>query len=262
MRSQWFYTFGPVGNEASRDGGSTRLVCFPHAGGAASAYVPLSRVLTPAVRVLAVQYPGRQNRLREQPLSDIGRLADILADEVHEVDEGPFAFFGHSMGAVLAYEVARRLEARGAPGPVRLFLSGRNAPARVPGKHDRMRSDADVLRTVRLLGGTTASVLEDPELLAMVLPALRADYHAIGSYRWSPCPKLSVPFTVLVGDRDPVASRSGASAWCELTSAPTDVRVFPGGHFYLDHNVDGVAETVRRVLSVPTAVTGARAAAE
>ncbi|WP_234025150.1 alpha/beta fold hydrolase [Streptomyces sp. MspMP-M5] len=251
-----------MSNGASRDGDGTRLICFPHAGGAASAYVPLSRALPPAVRVLAVQYPGRQNRLREQPVADIGRLADLLADEVHEAHEGPFAFFGHSMGAVLAYEVARRLEARGAPVPVRLFLSGRNAPTRVPGTHDQLHGDADVLKMVRVLGGTTASVLEDPELLAMVLPALRADYRAIGSYRWSPCPKLSVPFTVLVGDRDPVASRSGASAWCELTSAPTDVRVFPGGHFYLDHHIAGVAETVGRALSVPTAVTGARIAAE
>ncbi|MGW1374172.1 thioesterase II family protein [Streptomyces sp. NPDC002446] len=228
-----------------------RLIAFPHAGGAASTYLPLSRALAPAIDVLAVQYPGRQNRLRERPVADIAELADALTEEVLGLDERPCAFFGHSMGAVLAYEVARRLQERGERGPVRLFLSGRNAPSSTPSRNEQMHDDADVLATVRRLGGTVSAILEDPALLELAMPALRADYRAIGSYRWREGEPLSVPFTVMLGVSDPVASVARASAWSALTTAATDVKVFDGGHFYLDHRLREVARTVTAALHAP-----------
>ncbi|MEV4437387.1 alpha/beta fold hydrolase [Streptomyces sp. NPDC049555] len=226
-------------------------MCFPHAGGAASAYVALSRALAPAVDVLAVQYPGRQDRHQEPAVDDIGRLADRLAQEVTAAVAGdgrPYAFFGHSMGAVLAYETARRLEQRSLPGPERLFLSGRGAPRALPNPHDQVRTDAHVLAAIRRLGGTTGGVFQDPDLLAMVMPALRADYRAIGEYAWTPGAALNVPFTVLVGDSDPVVTVVEAEEWAGFSAGRTDVRVFSGGHFYLDHHVGAVAEVVAEAL--------------
>ncbi|MEU8585194.1 thioesterase II family protein [Streptomyces abikoensis] len=248
MGSDWFRRYG----QAPQDG--PRLVCFPHAGGAASAFVPLSRTLAPAVDVVAVQYPGRQDRHQEPPVDDIARLADRLAEEMSVLDDHrPFAFLGHSMGAVLAYETARRLEQRSAPGPERLFLSGRGAPTAAPSPHDQVRTDAHVLAAIRRLGGTTGGVFQDPDLLAMVMPALRADYRAIGAYAWTPGAPLNVPFTVLIGDNDPVVTVEEASDWRGFSAARTDVHVFSGGHFYLDHHIREVADLVAEALGVVTA---------
>ncbi|MFF3323115.1 thioesterase II family protein [Streptomyces sp. NPDC002889] len=243
MGSEWLRRFAsPDGSSASAS--RATLVCFPHAGGAASTYVPLSRALAPDVDVLAVQYPGRQDRRREQPIADIGELADALAAEVHGELQGTYAFFGHSMGALLAYETTRRLRDRHAAGPTGLFLSGRGAPTLEPGRHDRMSTDADVLAAVRRLGGTTPAVLDDPELRDMVMPALRADYRAIGTYAWRYGEPLDIPFSVYVGDSDPVVTVAQASAWRDFTTATTTVDVFPGGHFYLDGQLPAIAKAV------------------
>ncbi|WP_405920805.1 thioesterase II family protein [Streptomyces longwoodensis] len=250
MSSEWFRTYAPV-EERPGAGPGVRLVCFPHAGGAASAYVRLARLLAPGCQVLSVQYPGRHDRRHQAPVADIGLLADAVAEEVTRHVRGPYAFFGHSMGAVVAYETARRLHGHGAP--VRLFLSGRGAPGDEPGVHDRIGTDAELLAVAAGLGGTAADLLDDPDVREMVLPALRADYRALGSYARTPGPRLHVPFTVLVGDRDPVVPVAEAAAWEAFTTAPTDCRVFAGAHFYLNDgpNLDAVARIVTAALAEP-----------
>ncbi|MCF1597396.1 alpha/beta fold hydrolase [Streptomyces muensis] len=259
MQGEWLRRFDTPG-PAPRPGAETpRLICFPHAGGAASAFLPLARALAPELDVLAVQYPGRQDRRHERPVDDLGRLADALTGPVTD-QTGPYALFGHSMGALLAYEVARRLAERSLPGPAALILSGRGAPSAAPARYDRLRTDEDILRVVRLLGGTTPRVLEDPELRDMVMPALRADYRAIGGYVWRPGPPLDMPFTVLVADADPVVGVAEAKAWGELTTAATTTRVFEGGHFFLDARLPQVAEAVTTALG--SAGVGPLAAAE
>ncbi|MET7718817.1 alpha/beta fold hydrolase [Streptomyces sp. NPDC005407] len=250
MHSEWLRRFGP----ASDNG--IRLFCFPHAGGSASAFLPLTRALSALsgeVDVLAAQYPGRQDRRREPPVESITGLADALADEIRPLSGRPYAFFGHSMGAVVAYETARRLTQRGAPRPLRLFLSGRGAPAERPYTHDRLMHDAAVLAAIRRLGGTASRVLDDPEVLAMVMPALRADYGALGSYDWRPGAPLTAPVTVLIGDSDPVVTVDEAAAWCNHTSGGCELRVFPGGHFYLDGLADELAAVVLAGLPARTA---------
>ncbi|MFJ7272317.1 thioesterase II family protein [Streptomyces sp. NPDC099050] len=227
-----------------------RLVCFPHAGGAASAFLPLSRALGGRLDVLAVQYPGRQDRRREEPYRGIAAHADAIAEAMDPLTDGPYALFGHSMGAVLAYETARRLAAAGRPGPLRVFLSGRGAPSPRPGAHDRLGSDTEILNAVRGLGGTGHTVLDDPELLAMVMPALRADYGALGAYRWTAGSPLVSPLTVLVGDADPVVAVDEAAAWHDHTTGDFDLRVLPGGHFYLDDRTDEVRDIITTSLLV------------
>ncbi|PPS71841.1 MULTISPECIES: thioesterase II family protein [Streptomyces] len=241
MDGQWFRRFGDPEPDA------LRLICFPHAGGAASAYLPLSRLLRPHVEVRAVQYPGRQDRRLETPVADIGELASVVAQKLQDEETAaPYAFFGHSMGALIAYETARILEERGARPPRRLFLSARGAPGPRRSPHDVLPDDEAVLAAVRRLGGTGVALLDDPELVAMVLPALRADYTALAAYSWTPGEPLHTPVTVLCGDADPVVSVEEAAGWRAFTRAETEVRVFPGGHFYVDQRLDDVAEVVLR----------------
>lgn len=241
MDGQWFRRF------ADPEPDALRLICFPHAGGAASAYQPLSRRLRPHVEVRAVQYPGRQDRRLETPVADIGELAAVVARKLQDDETpAPFAFFGHSMGALVAYETARILEERGGPSPRRLFLSARGAPGPRRSPHDVLPDDDAILTAVRRLGGTGVTLLDDPELVAMVLPALRADYAALAAYSWTPREPLHTPVTVLCGDADPVVSVQEASGWRTFTRAETEVRVLPGGHFYVDQRLDDVAEVVLR----------------
>ncbi|ELP68670.1 putative linear gramicidin dehydrogenase LgrE [Streptomyces turgidiscabies Car8] len=195
----------------------------------------------------AVQYPGRQDRRRETPVADIGELAAVVAGKLESDDQdSPCAFFGHSMGALIAYETARILQDHGARPPARLFLSARGAPGPRRNPHDALPDDDAILTAVRRLGGTGAALLDDPELVAMVLPALRADYTALAGYSWAPGEPLRVPVTVLCGTDDPVVSVKEAAGWRTHTRADTEVRVLPGGHFYLDQRLGDVAEVILR----------------
>ncbi|MFD7437734.1 thioesterase II family protein [Streptomyces sp. NPDC059861] len=247
-QSRWLRRF-----ENLADGDLT-LICFPHAGGAASAYRGLSRALAPGIDVLAVQYPGRQDRRTEPALTSLTHLARAVAEELARVPQRPYAFFGHSMGAVVAYETARVLAEFDLPMARSLILSGRGAPSRTPRATDRLSGDAALIREIRRLGGTTGRVLEDPELLEMVLPTLRADYGALGSYRWLPGPPLDIPLTVMIGSSDPIVTVDDARGWLAHSTMPGEVVTFDGGHFYLDTRLPSVAEAVRSVLGQPAAV--------
>ncbi|GAA0401674.1 thioesterase II family protein [Streptomyces luteireticuli] len=243
---EWLRSFHPA------PGARVRLVCFPHAGGSASYYFPMSASLAPDVDVVAVQYPGRQDRRNEPCIDDIGQLADRI-DEVLTADGlgsgAPYAFFGHSMGAVLAFEVALRRERRGEPGPVRLFASGRRAPGRFRDERVHQGDDAAVIAEMRLLGGTDSRWLQDRELMAMVLPVLRADYRAVERYRAGAGARIAAPVTILTGDTDPRTSAEEADAWREHTSGGCAVSTFSGGHFFLEQHQSAVLDTVRRGLA-------------
>lgn len=210
-----------------------RLLCLPHAGGSASFYFPVSTALSPQIEVLAVQYPGRQDR-RSEP--SIGTVAE-LADRIHRVlglvaDDRPLAIFGHSMGAVLGFEVARRLEADGR-APAALFASGRRGPATHRDESVHLRDDDGLVAELKSLSGTNTALLGDEEILRMILPAIRNDYRAIETYRRPEGGPLSTPITAMIGDDDVKSSVEEAKAWAEETTGDFALRVFPGGHFYL-----------------------------
>ncbi|GAB3134194.1 thioesterase II family protein [Amycolatopsis sp. NPDC004378] len=208
--------------------GAPRLVCFPHAGGAASSYHALSAALTPAVDVLAVQYPGRQDRHAEPLVDDLFVLADRVAEVLAAEPAGPVAFFGHSMGGSLAFEVARRFEAP----LLGLFVSGRRVPP--PPGPVQERTDDELLADLLRLGGTDTRVLEDEPLVSMMLPVLRNDYRAAAAYHYRPGPDVSCPVVALIGDRDPRIDEAEARRWAPFTSGGFDLVTFPGGHFYLN----------------------------
>ncbi|BAJ33110.1 MULTISPECIES: alpha/beta fold hydrolase [Kitasatospora] len=225
-----------------------RLVCFPHAGGSASFYFPVSAALHGPVDVLAVQYPGRQDRRDEAGFHDLHRVADEAAEALRRWDDLPLTLFGHSMGALVAFEVARRIERAG--GRVdRLFVSGRNGPSADRPDPAHPVDDAGILAELREMSGTDTRLLEDEELLRMVLPALRADYRAVGAYRADREAAVDCPVTALVGDRDRWAPVPGTDRWRDRTRSAFDLRVFPGGHFYLSSRADEVTAVLREHLT-------------
>jgi surfactin synthase thioesterase subunit len=229
-------------------GAGARLICFPHAGGSASAFLPLSRLLSPEVDVQAVQYPGRQDRRAERP---IGTLTDLalasFAALRARADDRPLALFGHSMGALVAFEVARLLEREGGGPPAHLFVSGRRAPSsgRFGGGHPR--DDAEIIAHLRKLDGTDARLLEDEEIVRMILPALRADYAAVGSYERTGA-RVSCPITALTADADPQVTPGDADAWRDHTRGEFDLRVFRGGHFYLFQHLQEIGDLITGLL--------------
>ncbi|MFI5682204.1 thioesterase II family protein [Streptomyces cellulosae] len=238
--SPWIRRFHPA-PEAAR-----RLVLLPHAGGSASFFFPLSRALAPAVDVLAVQYPGRQDRRGEPCVDDLDTLADLVAAELSAWTDRPTALLGHSLGAALAFEVARRLEDRGVV-PTRLFVSGRRAPADQREEAVHLLADDALVKTVKQLAGGEIQVPDD-EVLRVALPAIRADYKAVETYRYRPGPPLATPVVALTGSEDPKVTPSEAGRWSRYTTGGFDLQVFNGGHFYLVPHLDRVAALVRETL--------------
>lgn len=232
---------------------AVRCVCFPHAGGAAAFYSPLAKALAPAFAVQAVQYPGRQDRWREDFASSVESMADAVVAEL--ATDLPLVLFGHSMGAAVAFEVALRLEARGV-APVALFASGRRGPATSRSWHGHDPDDATLLAEVRLLGGPDADLLTDPALRGVAMPPLRADFRVAGAYRYTGDRVLRCPIVALVGHADPVASLAQVREWGRHTAEELTLEVFPGGHFFLTDHLAEVAELVSAVVRTGPRATG------
>jgi pyochelin biosynthetic protein PchC len=229
--------------------GAVSLVCLPHAGGSASSYFRLSEALSPSVEVLAVQYPGRQDRRWEAPARSVAELARSVAGALEGRLDRPVAVFGHSMGAAVAFELTRLLEREQGVEPVALFASGRRAPSCVRDSEPlRTASDDEVVAEMKRLSGTDARILDDADLLRIFLPVIRADYAVAGSYRCEPGAQVRCPVTVLVGDNDPEAQLDEARSWSGHTAGEFEMHVYPGGHFYLDDYRSSVANVVSDVL--------------
>ncbi|MEU5635063.1 thioesterase II family protein [Streptomyces rishiriensis] len=231
----------------------TRLVCFPHAGGSATFYHPVSRALSPEIDVVAVQYPGRQERRTEPLVSSIEELADLVVVELEPWADRPLTFFGHSMGASLAYEVALRLETRGTT-LLGLFASGRRAPSRWRDERVHQAGEEEFLAELRTLNGTDPAVLEDEEILRMILPAVRSDYRAAETYRPEPG-RVGCPVVVMFGNDDPKVTEEEARAWAEHTTEEAAFHLYDGGHFYLNSHAQQVIQEIRRFVAERGPVT-------
>ncbi|MFF3226783.1 thioesterase II family protein [Nocardia suismassiliense] len=242
----WVRRFHPAPDAA------TRLVCFPHAGGAATFYFPVSRALSPTIDVLAIQYPGRMERRTEPCVDNVDELADLIAEQLGPWLDRPVTLFGHSLGATVGFEVARRLEAAGMK-PLSLFASGRMAPSRYRDDRVHTYDDDTLIEQLGRLSGTDARVLGDEEMLRMILPTIRSDYRAVETYRMRPGPQLTCPITVLTGDNDPEVTLDEARAWAGHTSGRFELTVLPGGHFFLtDHITAVLAQLTAQVAARPS----------
>jgi surfactin synthase thioesterase subunit len=184
---------------------------------------------------VAVRYPGRLDRLSEPCVEDMGELADAVTDALVPLLDRPLSLFGHSMGSSVAYEVARRLETRHGFTPSQVFVSGRLAPH--VAQHDDEDFDGStddaLVASVRELGNGDGGAFDIPELREFILPALRADYRLINSYRPTNLVKIAAPLVGYAGLSDPGCPIDGMKAWSELTLGGFELRVFPGDHFFL-----------------------------
>ena len=238
---RWIRNFRPAPSAR------TKLLCFPHAGGSASYFFPLATALSPDVDVFAVQYPGRQDRHAEPFVESIDDLADHIYAALGPLTDAPVALLGHSMGAVLAFEVARRLETLAGRPPALVFASGSRAPSRYGDEPER-RTDADLIGVMRDLGGTDPRVLDDPDLLGTFLPAFRNDYLALQAYRRGTDVAIGAPIVVLTATDDPKTPVDDARAWHEHTTGGGQVHTFTGGHFFLEKQPQRVIEVIAAAL--------------
>lgn len=224
----WLHTFRP------NPRASLRLFCFPYAGGTAMVYRDWAQELPPDCEVTAIQLPGRASRMQEPPVASLSQLVEALTTAVRACGDLPFAFFGHSMGGIISFELARRLRREGAPGPLQLFVSGRSAPQlerNYPSLYALPR--AELLEELKRLNGTPREVLEHPELMELMLPILRADFSICDTYEHAEEPPLDCPITVFGGLDDSFIPRPRLEAWRVHTSAAFTLRMLPGGHFFL-----------------------------
>lgn len=222
----------------SNPGACLRLLCFPFAGGGGRAFGAWTADLPPElerdVELWAVNLPGREATLTEAKFTDLGALVEALLPLIVPVLEVPFAFFGHSMGALIGFELARSLWAEGLDGPVHLVVSAFRAP-HLPDPHDAVHDlpDADLALRLRKLGGTPLEVLQEPELMDLMLPLLRADLSICETYVHRHGEPLACSLTAFGGAADPEVSREELEGWQSHVRGPFELHIFPGGHFFL-----------------------------
>ena len=212
-----------------------RVFCFPYAGSGVSIFRAWSDSLPAEVEVCPVQLPGRGTRLMEPPFTRLSPLIQALAQALFPLMDKPFAFFGHSLGALVSFELARQLRRQYAVQPVRLFISADRAP-QIPNRDPPIHNlpEGEFLVELRRLNGTPREVLEDEELRQIMLPLLRADFAVYETYGYSTEPPLNCPISAFGGLQDHRVSRGDLEAWREQTSVSFSLRMFPGDHFFLN----------------------------
>ena len=211
-----------------------RLYCFAYAGGNASAFMGWQDALPAHVEVCGVQLPGRGARFGEPPFRQMAALVDALAPVLQRSVDRPFALLGHSLGALVAFEVARRLAAGGTARPAHLYVSGCHAPRfRDPSKDYHLLDDDKLVAVLRDYNGTPPEVLADRELVAMLLPSIRADFELAETYRYQPAATLDIPVTAWAGRDEARSSSDQVSGWGLETTGPFEQAWFDGGHFFI-----------------------------
>ena len=211
-----------------------RLFCFPYAGGSSFIFRTWSDSLPQSVEVCAIELPGRGKQMKLPPFNKIEPLVDEIASVIHPYLDKPFAFFGHSMGGLVSFQLARLLRKKYGIYPVNLFISGRRAP-QIPDADPPIHKlpEPAFIEELRHLNGTPREVLENAELMQLFLPILRADFAVLETYIYTSEPPLECPITVFGGLQDLEVSCDKLEAWQEQTKADFNLHMFPGDHFFL-----------------------------
>lgn len=232
---------------------SLRLFSFPYAGGSTLIFRKWRDALPSSVELCSIELPGRSTRLREPPFTAIGPLVEAIAQAISPYMDKPFAFFGHSMGAMISFELSRYLRRRQQAIPAHLFISGRRAP-QIPDDEPPTYNlpEPEFIEELRRLNGTPREILEHPELMQLIMPLLRADFAVCQTYTYTPEPPLSCPISVFGGLQDYPVTRSNLEAWREQTTAAFSLRMLPGDHFFLQTAAPTFMRTLAEDLSALT----------
>lgn len=212
-----------------------RLYCLPYAGGNAMIYRMWPEALPPDIEVVMVQLPGRGDRLKEEPYFKLEPLVEKLAGAIELPSDKPYVFFGHSMGALICFELARYLRKSGERGPKHLFVSGRSAPQLTA--EDKATYDLpedEFVQELASLNGTPNEVLENPELMRLMIPILRADFSVCQTYVYNEELPLDCSITAFGGLQDSAISREKLEAWQIHTNKSFKLRMLPGDHFFIN----------------------------
>jgi medium-chain acyl-[acyl-carrier-protein] hydrolase len=226
-----------------------RLFCFPYAGGSEVTFRTWQQNVPETIEVLPIQLPGRGTRMKEAPLTRLAPLLQVLTHSLRPEMELPFAFFGHSMGGLIAFELARQLRREGGPLPAHLFISAKCCPRQVDEPNTHEIPDKELIQILRRYEGTPREVLENDELMQLLLPVIRADMELCNTYVYDPEPPLSCPITAFGGLKDHVSSRLCLEGWGNYTTGRFTLRMFPAGHFFLQTWERWVLEAIARDLA-------------
>lgn len=227
-----------------------RLYCFPYAGGSSLFFHDWHKALPSDIEIVAIDPPGRRGRILEKPFDNVGLLLDALEPAILPRLQGPFSFFGHSTGSLVAFELARRLRKRGASQPSHLLLAGCGAP-HLPLRREPFRdlSDDQFVEVLRRFGGTPEAVLNQRELMELMLPLLRADFQLLETWPHVPEPPLDIPMFVYGGLDDSFTPREDLDGWAQHTTAGLHVEVFEGGHFFVTSQRDRLMPLLAQALA-------------
>jgi medium-chain acyl-[acyl-carrier-protein] hydrolase len=244
MTGSWFMTAQPKPEAA------VRLYCFPHAGGAPVAFFPWNALLGPEIECVGVQYPGRGQRWSEPACLSMSELADAIFEGWGEASGKKFAFYGHSFGGLVAFELTRRLRRAGRPGPAWLFVGASRAP-QLDLLHPPIHQlpDEDFLNDLQTrYGAIPAAIREDRAVMDLFLGPMRADLTAYERYRMEEGAALDVPVTAFAGSEDSAAPPSCMEAWAQQTAASFELKRVPGGHFFPQSSLGMVTGWIRKRL--------------
>lgn len=224
----WLLHFGAKPNA------SLRLFCLPFAGGAASMYRSWADQFPDHIELVGVQLPGRENRLIDPPIDSINALVAEIATEIQPYLDKPYAIYGHSMGALVNFELSRQLRRMGAPMPTQLFVSAYRAP-HLPNRHEKIHQlpTPQFLTKIRELNGTPEGILQNQELVGLILPMLRADFQIHESYVYQEEPPLAVPLLACGGIDDSRITLAEVRAWEQHTNCHFRFQKFAGDHFFI-----------------------------
>lgn len=227
-----------------------RLFCFPFAGGNATTFLPWQAHLGPQIELCAIQPPARGARLLEPPLDTMPALLDALLPAITPKLDRPFAFFGHSLGGLVAFELARALRRQGLPLPDSLWISGTEGP-QTRQLRDSLHTlpDAGLIAALRDYNGTPAALLEDAELMALVLPGVRGDFAVAERYAYQQEAPLDLPIHLLLADADPWVDAERASGWARESSRPLQTDTYAGDHFFIQPHMAAITARLRQALT-------------
>jgi medium-chain acyl-[acyl-carrier-protein] hydrolase len=233
-----------------------RLLCFPYAGAGASVFWGWAAALPAGIELCPIQLPGREGRWMEPPFTHFPSLIKTLADELKPLLSVPFAFFGHSMGAFISFELARQLRRSSGLSPVHLFLSAARAP-HLPDPHPPIHhlGEAEFVSTLLRLHGIPAQILQNAELLRLVLHSLRADLTLFETYAHYPEPPLDCPISSYGGQQDSKVAYADLAGWSVYTRGAFTCRLFPGNHFFLTSARTSLLRTLSDELSARVKAT-------